>query len=105
MHLVLRPDAGRKDGPANGQVNPSFNVINRDTRPIAAIFVSPVVRQGRDWGPNRLAAGFAMEPVVSVHIYPPSGECRYDVQVVYAGGQAAERRGTDTCRVSFVNFH
>ncbi|MBW8269975.1 hypothetical protein [Caldovatus aquaticus] len=90
-------------GPAAAQSNdPSFNLVNRSGQTINEIYVSPASQDtwGRDWlGRNVLPDGQAFPVRI-----PPGQECVNDIRVVYANGNAEERRRVNTCSLTEVVF-
>ena len=74
--------------------NPSFNLANQSTRPIAEFFASPSTAQG--WGRDRLGE-VVLPPGQYLPIRLPEGECGYDLRWVFQGGGAEERRNVNTC--------
>ncbi len=74
--------------------NPSFNLVNRTSKPIREFFLSSTGRT--NFGQNRLTtpiapgATFAVRPAVT-------GNCIYDMRVVFADGSSEERRAVNTC--------
>jgi hypothetical protein len=82
--------------------NPSFNVVNRTASAINQVFATPagMTSWGRDRIGNRPIPPGQTGPVR----LPADGNCVYDVRVVYANGQADERRGLNTCNVDNVIF-
>ncbi len=95
--------AGLVAGPAAAQTpNPSFNVVNRGSSAIRQVFATPagMTTWGRDRIDGRPIAPGQTGPVR----LPADGSCVYDIRVVYANGQADERRNLDTCNVDNVIF-
>jgi hypothetical protein len=78
------------------QGDPSFILINRNRRVLQDVFASPAGEQ--NWGPDRLG-GATLKPGGRAPITLPGGECRYDLRLVWIGGDAQERRGVDMCAV------
>jgi len=86
---------------AQGSNNPDFIVQNRGQQAINEIYVSSA--RTNSWGndllgTNTLAAGANFAVVL------PAGQCVNDMRVVFANGQASERRGVNTCNLSEVTF-
>jgi hypothetical protein len=82
--------------------NPSFNLANRGGQAINEVYATPagVDRWGRDrLGNNSLPPGSSF-PVR----LPADGNCVYDIRVVFADGQAEEKRRINTCRIETVVF-
>jgi hypothetical protein len=86
--------------PAAAQ-EPSFRLVNGGSVPIVEVRASPAVDP--TWGPNRLA-GRVLLPGGSVVVQLPPGQCVVDVRVVYATGQAQERRAVNTCPILEMVF-
>lgn len=96
--------AGLVSGSAGAQVppNPSFNVVNRSSSAINEVFATTAGTT--TWGRNRLG-GRPVPPGQTGPIrLPADGNCVYDIRVVYANGQAEERRGLNTCNLDNVIF-
>lgn len=77
--------------------NPSFNLVNNGSRAVQQVFASPSTDQ--NWGPDRLGA----DVVPPGQVFPvrlPAGECIYDIRIVYADGQAQERRRVNLCEIT-----
>jgi hypothetical protein len=90
------PAAG---GPAQG--DPSFRVVNRSGQVIREVYASPVT--DNTWGQDRLGADVV--PANGTYIIRlPRGPCQWDVRVVYASGQAEERRNINLCAITDLPF-
>ncbi|GGG45504.1 hypothetical protein GCM10010964_36130 [Caldovatus sediminis] len=82
--------------------NPSFNIVNRSGQTINEIYVSAATQDswGRDWlGQNVLPNGQSW-PIR----FRQGAECVNDIRVVYANGNAEERRRVNTCAIAEVVF-
>lgn len=80
---------------AQSEQDGSFNLTNRSGRVIERLYASP--QRARAWGENRLPArGLANGSDFAVRM-PPTGGCRTDLRMVYAGGLTEEKRDVDTC--------
>jgi hypothetical protein len=82
--------------------DPSFNLVNRSGQTINEIYVSPSSQDswGRDWlGQNVLPPGQSWPIRI-----PVGQDCVNDIRVVYANGNAEERRRVDTCALTEVVF-
>jgi|GEM_PF-449848 len=77
--------------------DPSFTLVNRGRRVLQDVYASPVGEQ--NWGPDRLGDA-ALKPGGRIPIQLPGGECRYDLKLVWIGGQAQEQRNVDLCAVT-----
>ncbi len=96
--LALRPAAAA----AAAQGDPSFNLVNRTGQTINEIYVSAVTET--NWGADRLGDR-VLENGRSFPVrIARSGGCRLDVRVVFANGQAEERRNQDTCAITDMVF-
>lgn len=81
--------------------DPSFRIINNAAGTINEIYVSSAATS--DWGPDRLgerSLGRGASTVVRL----PAGQCVNDVRIVYASGEATERRRVDTCKLTDMVF-
>lgn len=83
--------------PPAAQSNPSFNLINQSGRVIEQFYASPSSQQG--WGPDRLGND-VVQPGGRFPVSLPLGDCRYDLRVVWRGGDAQERRNLNTCEMN-----
>ena len=83
--------------PQEPQRNPSFNLVNQSGRVIEQFYASPSSHQG--WGPDRLGND-VVQPGGRFAVSLPLGECRYDLRVVWRGGDAQERRNLNTCEMN-----
>lgn len=98
---VSFPDGRTNAGPAEtrrSQVrsmdNPSFLLTNRGHSVLSELYLSPT---GDDsWGENRLGDA-TLRVGSSKTIRLPSGECLYDLRVVFTNGEANERRRVNLC--------
>lgn len=80
--------------------NPDFRVNNRSTMVINEIQVSSA--QVASWGPDLLGRN-VLPPGQSFEVHLPAGQCMNDVRVVFANGQAMERRAVNTCEITDFN--
>ena len=90
---------GTATGATTGKAadDPSFRLVNRGSQPILEIYAAPAGRH--DWGMNRLESGplpAAAEKLIRI---AKTGDCQYDLRVVFADHTAKERHGTDLCRI------
>jgi hypothetical protein len=82
--------------------NPSFRFVNQGGQQINELFVS--LSTDHNWGPDRLGQN-VLPPGSFMDIRLPQGRtCTVDIKVVYANGQAVERRGVETCSIETLNF-
>lgn len=79
------------------QTNPSFNLVNQSGRVIEHLYASPSSQQG--WGADRLGNDI-VQPGGRFPVSLPLGECRYDLRIVWRGGDAQERRNINTCEMN-----
>jgi hypothetical protein len=89
--------------PAKPTDDPSFRLINRGTRPIAQLFVSEAGRQpsgASAWGENRLGSEGLPPNAARIVRLPRTGQCLYDLRVVFADHKALEKRRADLCRIT-----
>ena len=78
--------------------NPSVRLVNRGQQAIAAFYVAPIGH--KDWGENRLSEGplpAATEKLIRI---AKTGQCRFDLRVVFADHTAKEKHGADLCRIT-----
>ena len=94
---VVFEGAGPAPTPPAAQNNPSFNLVNQSDRVIEQLFASPSAQGG--WGPDRLGND-VVQPGGRFALSLPLGDCRYDVRVVWRGGDAQERRNLNTCEMN-----
>jgi hypothetical protein len=94
---VVLDGGARAAAPSGPQGNPSFNLVNQSGRVIEQFYASPSSQQG--WGPDRLG-NEVLQPGARVPVSLPQGECRYDIRVVWRGGDAQERRNLNTCEMN-----
>jgi hypothetical protein len=100
--LTLTLGAMLAAGPALAQQNdPSFRVTNNASATLNEIYVSS--SRDNSWGPDRLGDR-ALRPGGSYVVRLPTGQCVNDIRVVFANGQAMERKGVNTCRLTDLVF-
>jgi hypothetical protein len=56
----------------------------------------------QEWGPDRLGAN-VLSPGQSFIVRLPAGQCVNDIRVVFANGQAIDRRQINTCNLTDIN--
>lgn len=85
-----------------------LSVANRSDRTINELYVSPVSSQ--DWGADRLG-DVTIEPRRTRRLrirldsdHASSGECLFDVQIVYSDASREERRRVDLCHTRRLAF-
>jgi hypothetical protein len=81
--------------------DPSFRLNNRSGLDLHEIYVSTPVE--RSWGRDRLGQDVLRSGRFTT-IRLPEGQCVNDVRVVFADGQALERRGVNTCTLTDLAF-
>lgn len=77
--------------------DPSFVLINRGKSPVNELYLS--VTDDDSWGQDRLGDENVPRGASKVIRLPP-GECVYDVRVVFANGEANEKRRLNLCQIS-----
>ena len=83
--------------PSRPDEDPSFLLINRSRAVLNELYLSPT---GDDsWGEDRLGDG-TIPGGGSRTIRLPPGECLYDVRVVFANGEANEKRRLNLCQIT-----
>lgn len=82
--------------------DPSFRLVNGGQVPIVEVRASVVTDEA--WGANRLPPGGVLAPGGAILVRLPAGGCVVDVRVVYATGQAQERRAVNSCLVAEMVF-
>ena len=85
---------GRPDRVSN---DPSFRLVNRSRSPVNALYVTAPTVDG--WGADLLGEGTVAAGATFV-VRLPRGECTYDVRVVFANGEASEKRRLDLCKLT-----
>ncbi|WP_270938368.1 hypothetical protein [Falsiroseomonas oryzae] len=107
IDTFLQNDARRRmmiqrGGEAYGQRqatsrDPSFRLFNRGSQVMREIYVSS--SQVDQWGPDRLGQ-HVLAPNESILVQLPQRMCVNDIRIVFASGQAMERRRVDTCALA-----
>ena len=97
VDVVLDGGGQAAAAPQAAQANPSFNLVNQSGRVIEQFYASPSSQQG--WGPDRLGND-VVQPGARFAVRLPLGECRYDLRMVWRGGDAQERRNLNTCEMN-----
>ncbi|UFN49017.1 hypothetical protein LPC08_23980 [Roseomonas sp. OT10] len=87
--------------PGRATQDPSFRIANGRGVAIQEIYVSSA--QDQSWGPDRLGQN-VLPGGQRLVIRLPSGQCVNDIRVVFADGQASERRAVDTCALTDMSF-
>lgn len=73
---------------------PTFVLVNRSRSPVNELYLS--VSDDDSWGQDRLGDDNVPGGGTKVIRLPP-GECVYDVRVVFANGEASEKRRLNLC--------
>ncbi len=81
--------------------DPSFRVNNRTGVTVNEIYVSSA--NDNSWGADRLGTN-VLAPGQTVIIRLPQAQCINDIRIVFANGQAHERRRVDTCQIVDYNL-
>jgi hypothetical protein len=92
----LPADAASSSG--KEATDPSVRLVNRGQQAIVEFYAVPAGRG--TWGENRLDAGplpAATEKLIRI---ARTGDCRFDLRVVFADHTAKEKHGTDLCRIT-----
>lgn len=77
--------------------DPSFRLVNRSRAEVSEVYASP--SGSDDWGRDRLGDDTVRAGGTFVFRLP-SGECTYDVRVVFADKEIVERRQLNLCRIT-----
>lgn len=77
--------------------DPSFRLVNRSKAEVSEVYASVTGDDG--WGRDRLGDDTVAAGATRVIRLPP-GECRYDVRVVFANGEATEKRRLNLCAIT-----
>lgn len=87
--------SGRRDRAAAD--DPSFRLVNRGRSEVNELYAS--LPTDEDWGEDRLGTGTVAAGTSKV-IRLPNGQCVYDVRIVYANGEATEKRRVNLCAIA-----
>ena len=96
---VPRPDA-RGGTRANRQPetdDPSFRLVNAGRSEINEVYATP--GGDDDWGADRLGDD-TVSPGDTRVIRLPTGQCTWDVRIVYANGKSTEKRRLNLCSIT-----
>jgi hypothetical protein len=78
--------------------DPSFQLVNRGAQPVRELFATPSGMT--NWGENRLD-GHGLPPGAATLIrIPRTGNCLFDLRVVFADHTAREKRHDNLCRIT-----
>jgi hypothetical protein len=83
---------------AKGSDDPSFRLINRGTRALTELYATPAGRE--TWGRNRLDNATLPPSATRLIRIPRTGDCIFDLRVVFADHKALEKKHTDLCRIT-----
>ena len=83
--------------PGNPAHDPSFRIVNRGRREVYEVYAR--LSGSRDWGADRLGDGTVDSESYRV-IHLPSGQCFWDVRLVFDDGPRLERRRLNLCDVT-----
>ena len=97
LNDVVLDGTDQAAAPSGPRGNPSFNLVNQSGQVIEQFYASPSSQQG--WGPDRLGND-VVQPGGRFAVSLPTGECQYDLRVVWRGGDAQERRNLNTCEMN-----
>lgn len=78
--------------------DPSFRLINRSRQPIVELFATPAGMT--NWGENRLNGHELDAGTERLIRIPRTGNCIFDLRVVFADHKALEKRHDDLCRIT-----
>ncbi len=77
--------------------DPSFRLVNRSRAEVNEVYVSLTGEES--WGRDRLGDETVAAGATRV-IRLPTGQCQYDVRVVFANGEATEKRRLNLCGIT-----
>ena len=77
--------------------DPSFRLVNRSRSEVNEVYAS--LTGNDDWGVDQLGED-TIAPGATRVIRLPSGPCTWDVRIVWANGEAAEKRRLNLCTVT-----
>lgn len=97
-NITFPQGSGVASAPRNRpDADPSFLLTNRSRAVLNELYLSPT---GDDsWGEDRLGDGIVAGGG-SRTIRLPAGECLYDIRVVFANGEANEKRRLNLCQIT-----
>lgn len=90
--------AANGSAPSKEKDDPSFRFVNRGSQAIKELFATPA--GDANWGQNRLDEGplpAASEKLIRI---TKTGNCLFDLRVVFADGKAVEKHRSDLCRIT-----
>lgn len=74
--------------------DPTFRLVNRARSAVNELYAT--VDGAQDWGEDRLGDD-TVAPGATHIVRLPNGQCVYDVRIVYASGEASEKRRLNLC--------
>ncbi|MBC7800146.1 MAG: hypothetical protein H7Z10_05955 [Gemmatimonadaceae bacterium] len=77
--------------------DPSFRLVNRGRSAVNELYASLTGEDG--WGSDRLGED-TVAPGATRLVRLPNGPCTYDVRIVYANGEATEKRRLNLCTMT-----
>jgi len=77
--------------------DPSFRLVNRGRSAINEFYAS--AEDEENWGEDRLGEE-TVAPGGTRVVHLPNGSCVYDVRIVYANGEATEKRHLNLCTIT-----
>lgn len=96
-NVIVPSNTGRTPPAAGRQAatdDPSFRLVNRGRNAVNELYAS---LSGQDsWGDDRLGDDTVAAGATRV-VRLPRGSCTYDVRIVYANGEATEKRRLNLC--------
>ena len=103
-NVIVPQQAARNGGSSGGATgnraatdDPSFRLVNRGRSAVNELYAS---LSGEDsWGTDRLGDD-VVAPGASRVVRLPNGSCTYDVRIVYANGEATEKRRLNLCTIT-----
>ena len=90
--------AGAAGAPGKEATDPSIRLVNRGKQDIIEFYAA--LAGHANWGINRLDAGPLPAATDKLIRIARTGDCLYDLRVVFADHTAKEKRGTDLCRIN-----
>jgi len=99
-NVIFPSPGGRGAAPSGRQQtgdDPSFRLVNRGRSAINEFYAS--LEGEADWGGDRLGEDI-IAPGAARVVHLPNGPCVYDVRIVYANGEAAEKRHLNLCSIT-----
>lgn len=80
--------------------DPSFHLVNRGAAPITELYATPAGR--KNWGQNRLGSTPVPPGASRTVRIAKTGDCYFDLRVVFAGGKSLTQRHADLCKITDV---